>query len=197
MTDAPDSDRPSRRGRGGSGSRQPRPLDAAGIDRLALHYVGRYATTRAKLGAYLRRKIADRGWAGEGAPAADASAEAVVAAVVDRMAGAGYVDDRAFAEMRAGALARRGYGGRRVGQALRMAGIDEDQVAALGLDDEEAGLATATAYARRRRLGPFSRDPHDRDARQRAFAAMLRAGHAPAIITRVFRCQPDDETGSD
>ena len=32
-------------------------LDPAALERLALHYAGRYATTRAKLAAYLARKI--------------------------------------------------------------------------------------------------------------------------------------------
>ena len=47
-------------------------------------------------------------------------------ALVERMAALGYVDDRAFAAARAAALGRRGYGERRVGEALRAAGIDEE-----------------------------------------------------------------------
>ncbi len=86
------------------------PLDGEALERLALLYAGRYATTRARLAGYLKRKLSERGWAGE--------KEAPVAALVERLAGLGYVDDRAFAASRAAALGRRGYGERGVRQAL-------------------------------------------------------------------------------
>jgi regulatory protein len=38
------------------------PLDQAALQELALRYVGKYATTRAKLRAYLGRKLRERGW---------------------------------------------------------------------------------------------------------------------------------------
>src|SRR5690349_24321731 len=93
------------------------PLDAQGLEQTALFYAGRYATTRAKLAAYLGRKLKERGWSGEGAPP--------VERLVDRFAQLGYVDDRAFASARSAALLRRGYGPRRVREALRGAGLGE------------------------------------------------------------------------
>ena len=42
--------------------RLPKPLNRVKLRDLALHYVGRYATSRAKLAAYLTRKIRERGW---------------------------------------------------------------------------------------------------------------------------------------
>jgi regulatory protein len=86
------------------------PLDAEALERCALHYAGRYATTRAKLAAYLERKLRRHGWAGDEDPAVDR--------LVEQMAGLGYVDDRAFASARAASLGRRGYGERRIGQAI-------------------------------------------------------------------------------
>ena len=44
--------------------RQPPPLDAAALERLALRYVERFATTRGRLTDYLTRKIRERGWEG-------------------------------------------------------------------------------------------------------------------------------------
>src|SRR5687768_12328257 len=103
----------------GRSPRRPRPpLDQDGLERLALHYVGRYATTRARVRDYLNRKLRERGWSGETAPAVDR--------VVERIATLGYVDDAAFASARAAAMQRRGYGGRRIAQALAVAGIGED-----------------------------------------------------------------------
>ena len=44
------------------------PLDAEALEQAALSYAGRYATTRAKLAAYLARKLRERGWNGAGEP---------------------------------------------------------------------------------------------------------------------------------
>lgn len=141
---------------------------------MALAYVGRYATTRAKLVAYLSRKLATRGWDGEGA--------ADVGAVADRCVALGYIDDAAFAAMRGAALSRRGYGARRVAQALRAAGVDADDAAPAEQVARDAAMEAAMAYAKRRRLGPFSNsEVADVKSQQRCFAALLRAGHDPEI----------------
>ena len=42
----------------------PPPLDAEKLQNLALAYVGKFATSRAKLIDYLRRKLPRGGWAG-------------------------------------------------------------------------------------------------------------------------------------
>lgn len=162
-----------------------KPIDAAALERLALRYVGRYATTRAKLAAYLSRKIGERGWEGEGAPPVDA--------LVERFASLGYVDDRGFAEARAASLARRGYGERRLGVALKIAGIAEEDAAPVRAQAREDAHASALAFARRRRIGPFADAVPDPDRRRRQLAAMLRAGH-PLDVSRAII---DAEPGSD
>ena len=46
-----------------SPQRKPRPpLNGETLNELALAYVGRFATTRAKLRSYLTRKVRERGW---------------------------------------------------------------------------------------------------------------------------------------
>lgn len=161
--------------------RSPSPLDAAALDRLALRYVERFATTRGKLVDYLRRKIRERGW--DGAPADPAM-------VAEKMAALGYVDDRAFAEMRAAALARRGLGGRRVAQALRVAHVAESDAAAVLEQAEERPVDTALAFARRRRFGPWAKAAPDERLRERQVAAMVRAGHAPSLARRIVLSPP-------
>ncbi|MFS0735527.1 RecX family transcriptional regulator [Sphingomonas sp. 1P06PA] len=158
-------------------------LDEDGLRALALHYVGRYATTRAKLAAYLTRKLRERGWAGTGAPP--------IEALVQRIAGLGYVDDRAFAAAREQALARRGFGRRRRSQALSAAGIEPDDRAAV-IDADEDPMESALAFARRRRIGPFARAPMDETARRRAFAALMRAGHDPQTASRILQSAPEE-----
>lgn len=151
-----------------SGKRVPRPLDRARIEELALAYVARFATSQAKLEAYLLRKLRERGWEGEGDPG--------VAGIAARMAAAGYVDDLAYARAKSGNLLRRGFGERRVGQALAAAGIDADV-----REEVRAGVGqqrrAALALARKRRFGPFGVVAPERAVREKQLAAMLRAGH--------------------
>ncbi len=158
--------------------------DSASLERAALDYAARYATTRAKLAAYLRRKLRERGWADAGAPP--------VEALVERFAENGYVDDRAFAAARTEALLRRGYGGRRIGSALRAAGIDSATVGEL---DERIGAeaeAAALRFARRKRIGPFAQRGADPALKRRWFAAMMRAGHPAGTVYRVLDIAPGD-----
>ena len=79
--------------------RPPKPLDPALLERLALRYVERFATTEGKLIDYLRRKLRERGWAGEGMPDPEGLAA--------KMVSLRYIDDRAYAEAKAASLARR------------------------------------------------------------------------------------------
>lgn len=156
--------------------RNPQPLTPARLEELALAYVARFATTQAKLSAYLRRKLQERGWEGEGSPAVDA--------LVGRYTELGYVDDAAWARMKAGSLLQRGYGARRVGEALGQAGIEEDLRADMRPPEIEQRRA-ALVLARRRRFGPFALQPPDRPAREKQIAAMLRAGHPLDIARRI------------
>lgn len=160
------------------------PLDSEGLERLGLFYAGRYATTRAKLAAYLRRKLRERGWNGAGEPPVDR--------LVERFAELGYVDDKGFASARTASLLRRGYGERRVREALRGAGIaEEDSAEARDISGEDA-LAAAHRFARRKRLGPYAGTVPDRAARDKAATAMLRAGHPLDLVRRVLGTSPQD-----
>lgn len=164
--------------------RKSRALDAKGLESLALRYVGKYATTRAKLRDYLLRKVDEAEWTGETTPD--------VNGLVGRIAELGYVDDRAFAEQRAAALGRRGYGARRISIALRAAGIEaEDGEDALAFAQARA-LDAALALARRRRLGPYAEHPADRSARERAITILVRAGHDPALARRIASSDPGE-----
>ena len=171
-------------------NKKPRPpLDAEGLERLGLAYAGRYSTTRAKLSAYLARKLRERGWDGPGEPP--------VERLVARFAELGYVDDRAFALARAGALLRRGYGGRRVDQALRAAGVEDEDADPARLEAKEGGWAAALRFAERKRIGPFASEAADRTAREKALGAMLRAGHAMAMARRLVDAAPGEIPESD
>ena len=170
---------------GNSRKRLPRPLAPASLDELALHYVSRFSTTRAKLTDYLRRKVRERGWEGEQAPDFER--------LVGRIAELGYVNDEAFALAKANSLSARGYGQGRVRQALQLAGVwDEDGAAARELAAQQAAEA-ALRFARRKRLGPFAVSPPDPREREKALAAMVRAGHGFALAKAVLDAAPGQE----
>lgn len=154
------------------------PLKPETLEELALFYVARFATTRAKLRAYLSRKIRERGW--EGQEPAD------LAGLADRLARSGYVDDAAFAVAKSQALAGRGLGPMRLDQALKTAGVaDEDGLAARALLSKEQ-VEAALRFARRRRIGPFATTKVAPPERERALAAMLRAGHRFSVAKAIL-----------
>lgn len=165
--------------------RKPRPpFDEERLEQAALRYVGRFATTRARLAAYLDRKLRERGWAGTGDPP--------VEQLVERMAALGYVDDRAFAAARAASLGRRGYGERRVREALRAAGIGEEDGADAAAAARAQAWQSALRFAERRRIGPFAAQAADRAAREKLLAAMLRAGHPLALARPLVEARPGE-----
>ena len=158
------------------------PLDESALRELALRYVGKYATTRAKLCAYLTRKVRERGWGGQRQPDLEALAA--------RFAELGYIDDAAYALSKSRALSGRGYGKRRLAQQLRHAGVaEEDSRDAFDAADTEA-VTAALRFAERRRIGPFAAQAHDRPAREKAIAAMVRAGHDFGLARTIVSLNP-------
>jgi regulatory protein len=166
--------------------RKPRPpLNAAKLDELALSYVGRFATTRAKLTAYLARKLRERGWDGEGEPP--------IEDLADRLTRLGYVDDRAYALAKARSLSGRGYGRRRLSQALAIAGVDVEQGEDARLLAESEAVEAALRFARRRSLGPFAPSrASDPGERERALASMIRAGHPFGLARAIIDLDPGE-----
>lgn len=149
--------------------RVPKPLDPARMEEMALAYVARFATSAGKLSDYLRRKLRERGWEAEASPD--------IPALVGRFVAIGYVDDATYARGKAQGLLRRGYGARRIDQALGAAGIAEPLREESHGSDVERRRAVLV-LARKRRFGPFGVVPlSDRAAREKQVGAMLRAGH--------------------
>ena len=168
--------------------RPPPPLDAAALERLALRYVERFATTRGKLADYLGRKIRERGWDGDPADPH---------ALAQRMADLGYVDDRLYAESKAAALGRKGLGARRVTMALRQARVTQGDADDLAPAIAGRAADAALTFARRKRIGPFGPGTTDagpdRAIRDKQLAAMLRAGHGFELSRRIVAARSEEE----
>jgi len=160
-----------------------KPLTPDSLNWFALRYVERYATTREKLRHYLKGKLYERGWVGDG--------EAPIEALVERFAELGYVDDRSYGESKARSLERRGYGARRVDQALMAAGIEPEMREEIRKEVDE--LEAAVAYARRKRIGPFADEKPGPELRQKQFAAMVRAGHSFELVKAVLDAETEED----
>jgi len=165
--------------------RVPAPLDAERLRELALRYVGKYATTRAKLRQYLARKMRERGWQGGDAPDLERLA--------DRFAELGLVDDAAFALAKSRSLSARGYGKRRLVDELRRAGVGEADGADAAAHAEQEAVEAALRLARRRRIGPFAPQAADPRQREKWIAAMIRAGHGFGLAKAISSLHPGQE----
>jgi len=170
--------------------KEPAPLDQNKLDELALRYVERFATTRAKLRDYLRRKLRERGWKGEREPDA--------AAMAERFAAQGYVDDAAYALSKARSLTGRGYGKRRLDQKLWAAGVSDADAEEARVHSDEEAVASALRFAQRRRLGPFATEAYaDPKEREKALAAMVRAGHGFGLARAIIELRPGADIDAD
>ena len=168
------------------GQSKPRPpLDEEKLNELMLAYVAKFATSRAKLGTYLTRKLKERGWAGAGEPP--------VEAMVEKAARVGFVDDAAFALGKARSLTARGYGERRVAQALHAAGIEDSDGEAARDHAQEEAVESALRLARRRRFGPCAATAADPAEREKQLAAMIRAGHGFRLAKAILGMAPGSE----
>jgi regulatory protein len=166
------------------------PLDESRLNALALRYVERFATTRAKLRIYLARKVRERGWDGEKQPDLEAIAE--------RFAELGYVNDASYALAKSQSLTGRGYGKRRVLETLRAAGVDDEDGANAREHAEAEAISAALRFAKRRRIGPFAGNaPRDPRARDKALAAMIRAGHSFELARAIISLEPGEEVNLD
>lgn len=167
-----------------TGKRLPPPLDEDSLRDLALRHVARFATSRGKLLTYLNRKLRERGWGGE--HPADPEA------LADRFVQLNYIDDAGYAVMKSASLGRRGYGARRVEEALRAAGIAESDREQADDQTRKDAWSAADRFARRKRVGPYATTPLDPKQREKAIAAFLRAGHDYAVARRWVDAAPGE-----
>ena len=166
------------------------PLDEERLNELALRYVSRFATTRAKLRTYLARKVREGGW--------DGARDPDFAAIAERFAKLGYVDDSSFALAKSQSLTVRGYGKRRVIEALKAAGVEEEQSTAARDHADAGAVSAALRFARRRKVGPFAEStPGDPRERQKSLAAMVRAGHAFELARAILAMPPGTDVDED
>lgn len=151
------------------------------LESAALHYLERFAASSTLLRRTLIRKAARS--AAHWGEDPDQS-RALVDQVVEKMVRLGYVDDAAYALMKARSLHGRGKGVRVIRADLASRGVGADQ-AALALQDlqddvvpvgGDLDLMAAWALAKKRRLGPYRPAEQRSERRRRDLAVLGRAG---------------------
>ena len=158
------------------------------LERWALGYLGRYASSAENLRRVLIRR------ARRYSPEAALQAQAHIDAIVMRYRESGLLDDAAYAAARVETLHRRGDSLRAIRVRLAAKGVPAaiaaDAVSGLRDRAPDPDLAAACAFARRRRLGPFRRGAADR---QRELAVFARAGFSRRIAEAVLACADPEE----
>jgi regulatory protein len=160
-------------------------LNAGSLRQLALHYVGKYATTQSKFAGYLTRKIRERGW--------DDELCADLAGLTEQFTSLGYINDAQFAEARSRSFVRRGFGGRRLNEDLRASGIADADALNAKAHMEDSIFTAAENFARRKRLGPFAQEAAPPEKRHKQLNAFLRAGHSFELAKRFVYAEPGDD----
>ena len=181
-------------GRGNRRRRKvPQKVTPDGLERAALSYLERYASSTANLRHVLMTRVKRSAFFHGTDPERGA---AWVDAIIARYAAAGILDDGAYAELHAERLFAQGYGRQRIALKLRQKGVGSDAIG-MALDNLaeqvlEPDLLAALRYAKRRRLGPYrSRDRPER--RDKDLAALARAGFDIDTARRVIDTENADE----
>jgi regulatory protein len=153
------------------------------LERWALSYLGRYASSAENLRRVLIRR------ARRHSPEAAQQAAVLIEAIVTRYRESGLLDDAAYAAGRVESLHRQGDSLKAIRARLAAKGVPAalaaDAVSALRDKAPDPDLAAACAFARRRRLGPFRRGMADR---HRELAVFARAGFSRRIAEVVLAC---------
>ncbi len=169
------------------GRKAPRPVTRPSLEKAALRYLERFASSTANLRRVLMRKV-ERSARDHGTDAEEGARW--VEDLLARYQRSGLLDDDTYAQMRTASLHRRGASTRAIRATLAAKGIgrDETERALEALDEEvggEADLSAALALARRRKLGPYRRPEARAAFRDKDLAALGRAGFAYEVARRV------------
>ena len=171
--------------------RKPRKVTAKSLERAALFYLERFATSAENLRRVLMRRV-ERSVHFHGT---DREAGAgLVDGLVARYLASGLLDDRAYAEGRVRTMRRRGSSARLIRLKLRQKGVADDVVAGALADHAEDGTdpeaAAAAALARR---PPAERQ----EKREKDLAALARAGFSYDMARRVIEAPSPEDLADD
>lgn len=169
------------------------------LERAALDYLGRFASSAKNLRRVLLRKLLRAGI--ERHDARHQEALAWIDEIVGRFGRSGILDDGQYAASQAASLSRRGVARQRIASRLTVKGVGREQIdialSALDAEHPNVDLAAATALARRRRLGPFRAERERAERRDKDLAALAHAGFDYDTARRVIDADDADTLQSE
>ena len=172
--------------------RKARKIDPGYLERAALHYLERYASSSQNLRRVLLNKV--RRAAREHETDVEA-ATGWIDTLIARLLASKVIDDLVYARAKTQSLFRQGKPRLTIAKTLYAKGVARPEIdaslAALAEAEPNGDLAAAIAYARKRRLGPFRTADRD-EKRQKDMAAMARRGFSGAIAGRVLAATDAD-----
>jgi regulatory protein len=164
------------------------------LERAALSYLERYASSAENLRRMLHRRVMRAERQG---PVDREAAHRAIDALIAKLKRVAILDDVRHAGARAETLFRQGKSLSRIAATLAMQGLDREEIdaalEALKTDHPEADRAAATAYARRRRLGPWRQSGDRETYRNRDMAALARRGFSLATVRAVIDVKGETE----
>ncbi len=174
----------------------PRPVSAQSLRNAALRYLDRFATSRENLRQVLMRRVHKSNYHHD-----TSVQEGIdwIEDILNKLEKANFINDKTYAEGRAGALHRKGTSLRVIKMKLMEKGVSEDDIAfaleSLREETQSPNLErdAAIALAKRRRLGPW-RLPEKREAlKEKDLAAMARVGFSYDLARDVIEASsPED-----
>ena len=181
------------RGREKSRRRKPRKASPKSLENAALYYLKRFSSSEENLRRVMMRRV-ERSARAHGTDREEGTAW--VDELVAKLARAGLVDDRRYAEGRVHALHARGTSIRIITAKLREKGVPaeiiEESIRALRDEQPDAELEAAIRFARRRRIGPFRIKPPAEGGRKKDLAALARAGFDYGTAMKVADAETED-----
>jgi len=175
-----------------------KPVTAQRLEKAALAYLERYATSAENLRRVLMRRVS-RSAMVHGTDTAQGTGW--IDELVSRYVRAGLLDDARYAETRAASLHRQGKSSRAIRQTLSAKGVGTDDIDhALQTLQEDVGSnsdwAAAVNYARRRRIGPWRRQDREH-YRDRDMAALGRQGFGYDIARKIMETRAPEDLEED
>tara|TARA_B100000676_G_scaffold310944_1_gene379092 strand:- start:79 stop:714 length:636 start_codon:yes stop_codon:yes gene_type:complete len=173
--------------------RVPRKATPKRLQRVALHYLERYVSSSENLRRVLMRRV-ERSVRAHGTDREEGVA--AIDAIVAKFQENGYLNDRNYAEMRAGSLFRRGSSLRAIRYQLSLKGISGDiidwVISELTEAQSNPDKHAAIVYGKRRRIGPWRRNRRH-EFRDRDLAALGRQGFSYEIARWVVEAATSEE----
>jgi len=172
------------------------------LSNAALQYLERFAASESSLRQVLTNRIRRAAMQN---PDFAANAElqnelkTAIDQLIEKYRKTGILNDAVFAETKVHSLRRMGRSRRAIFQKLKAKGVSATQIdAALetnadGAAPEEIERASAVAFLRRRKMGPFRKSAGDENVRRKELAALARAGFSLDIAKRALKTEAPEE----